>query len=93
MGFKCYFCEERDRVSYFSNWCSECANLRRMLLIYSPDKCCGILKRTLTRDNKQIEYKISQEQKALVNKEIENIDDTDESYIKKPETRSSKKKT
>jgi|TARA_R110002072_G_scaffold14091_1_gene58795 hypothetical protein len=93
MGFKCYFCEERDRVSYFSNWCSECANLRRMLLIYSPDKCCGILKRTLTRDEKQIDYKISQEQKALVNKEIENIDDTDESYIKKPETRSSKKKT
>tara|TARA_R110002096_G_scaffold323207_1_gene517382 strand:- start:3200 stop:3394 length:195 start_codon:yes stop_codon:yes gene_type:complete len=64
-----------------------------MLLIYSPDKCCGILKRTLTRDEKQIDYKISQEQKALVNKEIENIDDTDESYIKKPETRSSKKKT
>jgi len=91
--FSCYFCEERNRVSYFSNWCSECANLRRMLLIYSPDKCCGILKRTLTRDNKQIEYKISQEQKTLVNKEIENIDDTDESYIKKPETRSSKKKT
>tara|TARA_R110002073_G_scaffold453_2_gene3769 strand:- start:2058 stop:2342 length:285 start_codon:yes stop_codon:yes gene_type:complete len=94
MGFSCLFCQERDRVSYFSSWCIECANLRRMLLLYDPKKCTDILKRTLTRDTKQIEYKISQEQKALLNKEItEKIDDTDESYIQKPETRSSKKKT
>tara|TARA_R110000744_G_scaffold85603_6_gene167261 strand:+ start:313 stop:513 length:201 start_codon:yes stop_codon:yes gene_type:complete len=65
-----------------------------MLLLYDPEKCTDILKRTLTRDEKQITYKIQQEVKALVNKEIEAptiVDDTDESYIKKPSTRSSKK--
>ncbi len=93
MGYQCLFCEERTRTSYWSNWCDDCAQLRRMLLLYDPKKCTDILKRTLTRDEKQIDYKISQEQKALVNKEItEKIDDTDESYIKKPETRSTKKK-
>tara|TARA_R110000744_G_scaffold170414_1_gene288604 strand:- start:119 stop:415 length:297 start_codon:yes stop_codon:yes gene_type:complete len=98
MGFKCYFCCERDRVGYWSNWCEDCANLRRMLLIYSPDKCCNILKRTLTRDEKQIEFKINQEVKKIVNKEIEETIDKpedkteDATYLIKPKTRSSTKK-
>lgn len=78
----CYFCCERERVGYWSYWCADCANLRRMLLIYSPEKCTSILKRTLTRDDSQIDYKITQEIKKIVNKEIE--DKTDESYDKKP---------
>ena len=97
MGFKCYFCEERDRVGYWSNWCLECANLRRMLLIYDPKKCTDILKRTLTRDENQITYKISQEVKKIVNESIEEkvdkIDTTeDDTHIEKPTTRSNKKK-
>jgi len=85
---KCYFCDERERVGYWSYWCEDCANLRRMLLIYSPDKCTSILKRTLTRDDNQIQYKVQQEIKKIVNKEIE---DTDNSYEEKPNTRSNKK--
>ena len=77
---KCYFCQERERVGYWSYWCEDCANLRRMLLIYSPEKCISILKRTLTRDDNQIDYKVQQEIKKIVNKEIEN---SDESYEKK----------
>ena len=97
MGFKCYFCQERDRVGYWSNWCEDCANLRRMLLIYEPQKCCDILKRTLTRDENQITYKISQEVKKIVNEAIEEkvdkIDNTeDDTHTEKPATRSSKKK-
>ena len=69
--FPCLFCQERSRVSYWSNWCEECANLRRMLLIYSPDKCTEILKRTLTRDETQISFKIQQEVKKIVLKQIE----------------------
>tara|TARA_R110001599_G_scaffold22025_3_gene81916 strand:- start:1483 stop:1776 length:294 start_codon:yes stop_codon:yes gene_type:complete len=97
MGFKCYYCQERDRVGYWSNWCEDCANLRRMLLIYDPKKCTDILKRTLTRDNNQITYKISQEVKKIVNESIEEkvdkIDTTeDDTHIEKPTTRSSKKK-
>jgi hypothetical protein len=86
--FTCLFCNERERVSYFSSWCEPCANLRRMLLIYSPDKCCGILKRTLTRDEQQISFKIQQEVKAIVNKQIE---DSDASHTEPPTTRSKKK--
>tara|TARA_R110002096_G_scaffold187109_1_gene366351 strand:- start:1518 stop:1793 length:276 start_codon:yes stop_codon:yes gene_type:complete len=85
---KCYFCQERERVGYWSYWCEDCANLRRMLLIYSPEKCISILKRTLTRDDNQIQYKVQQEIKKIVNKEIENSDD---SYEQKPNTRSNKK--
>ena len=101
MGFKCYFCEERDRVGYWSNWCLECANLRRMLLIYDPKKCTDILKRTLTRDENQITYKISQEVKKIVNESIEDKVDKiaseadateDDTHVEKPSTRSSKKK-
>tara|TARA_R110002072_G_scaffold260622_1_gene419076 strand:- start:484 stop:660 length:177 start_codon:yes stop_codon:yes gene_type:complete len=51
-----------------------------MLLIYEPEKCISILKRTLTRDDSQIDYKVQQEIKKIVNKEIE---DTDSSYEKK----------
>ena len=86
---KCYFCCERERVGYWSYWCEDCANLRRMLLIYEPEKCISILKRTLTRDDTQIQYKVQQEIKKIVNKEIE---DTDNSYEEKPNTRSNKKK-
>lgn len=85
---KCYFCNERERVGYWSYWCEECANLRRYLLIYSPDKCCNILKRTLTRDDTQISYKVQQEIKKIVNKEIE---ENDNSYLEKPNTRSKNK--
>jgi len=77
--FHCNFCEERERVSYWSSWCSECANLRRMLLIYTPDKCTDILKRTLTRDEKQINFKINQEVKKIVMKQIEDSPTVEES--------------
>tara|TARA_R100000541_G_scaffold30740_3_gene39675 strand:- start:178 stop:522 length:345 start_codon:yes stop_codon:yes gene_type:complete len=77
--FNCNFCEERERVSYWSSWCAECANLRRMLLIYSPDKCTDILKRTLTRDEKQINFKINQEVKKIVMKQIQETPTVEES--------------
>ena len=57
----CYYCEEKERTSYWNSWCEDCGMLRRMLLIYSPDKCIQILKRTLTRDEKQIDFKVNQE--------------------------------
>ena len=74
----CYYCCERDRVGFWSYWCEDCANLRRMLLIYSPEKCFNILKRTLIRDENQITYKVNQEIKKLVNKEIEELPKKDE---------------
>jgi len=104
MGFKCYFCDTRDRVGYWSNWCEDCANLRRMLLLYDPKKCCDILKRTLTRDEKQIDFKVSQEIKKIVLNELPTIkeekveedqkineNESDECY-EKPTTRERKSK-
>ena len=95
---KCYFCEEKDRVSYFSYYCKDCAMLRRWLLTYSPSKCCDILKRTLTRDDKQIDYKIAQEQKKIMLNELptikeENENESDNEYTNtnnKRKTRSKK---
>jgi len=91
MGFKCYFCEEKDRTGYWSNWCEDCANLRRLLLIYEPQKCIDILKRTLTRDDTQINYKVQQEIKKIVNNDIESKGTDDDSYLKRT-TRSNKSK-
>ena len=88
MGSKCYYCEEAPRVSYFSYYCEECAMLRRLLLINSPQKCIDILKRTLTKEKKQIDFKINQEIKKIVNKDIEKIGD--ETYADKVVTRSKK---
>ena len=96
---KCYFCEERERTSYWSNWCEDCANLRRMLLLYNPKKCTDILKRTLTRDDKQIDYKINQEVKKIVLNELPTIKETNddrlnpdaECYEKKLRPRNNKK--
>lgn len=93
---KCYYCEERERVGFWTYYCEDCANLRRMLLIYEPKKCTDILKRTLTRDDSQISYKIQQEVKKIVltdlQKKVDNkINDSDESY-EKPKTRSDKAK-
>ena len=62
--------------------------LLRLLLINSPQKCIDILKRTLTRDEKQIDFKINQEIKKIVNKDINSIGD--ESYATKVTTRSKK---
>ena len=86
----CYFCAERERVGYWSYWCEECAMLRRMLLINTPQKCIDILKRTLTRDDKQIDFKINQEIKKIVTTEIEKMPSINEEKISAVTTRSKK---
>jgi hypothetical protein len=86
----CYFCAERERIGYWSYWCEECAMLRRMLLINTPQKCIDILKRTLTRDDKQIDFKINQEIKKIVNNEIEKMPSINEEKISAVSTRSKK---
>tara|TARA_R110002110_G_scaffold10447_5_gene51354 strand:+ start:164 stop:466 length:303 start_codon:yes stop_codon:yes gene_type:complete len=96
----CYFCEEKPRVSYFNYYCKDCAMLRRWLLTYSPEKCCSILKRTLTRDDKQIDFKINQEIKKICLDELPTIKEekevdlksSNELYNEKRTTRSNKKK-
>ena len=96
---KCYYCGERDRVGFWTYYCEDCANLRRMLLIYEPKKCTDILKRTLTRDDSQISYKIQQEVKKIVLTDLQkkvdnkiNEDKTeDNTHEEKPNTRSKKK--
>jgi hypothetical protein len=90
MPSMCYFCAERERVGYWSYWCEECAMLRRMLLINTPQKCIDILKRTLTRDDKQIDFKINQEIKKIVNTEIEKMPTINEEKISAVTTRSKK---
>ena len=97
MSSNCYFCAERPRVSYFSYWCDECALLRRILLVYSPVECISILKRTCLRDEKQIDYKISQEIKKIIKPDIPPVppvvDDNgmgDSTYATKTRSKSNK---
>lgn len=79
---KCYFCEEKERVGYWSYYCKDCAMLRRWLITYSPHKCCNILKRTLIRDENQISFKIQQEVKTMVLEQIANSDSSHDEWPK-----------
>lgn len=88
----CYFCSERERVSYFSYFCEPCAMLRRMLMIYSPDKCTEILKRTCLRDDKQIDFKINQEIKKIINNEIEKLPTINEEKSNAPASANTRSK-
>ena len=73
----CYFCEKNTRP-YFGYFCDECAMLRRMLIVYEPTKATEILKRTLLRDQSQIDNKIE----SIVREHLpvikENNSETDE---------------
>jgi len=53
----CYFCEKNQRP-YLGYYCEDCSLLRRMLIVYDPTKAIEILKRTLIRDQNQIDFKI-----------------------------------
>tara|TARA_R110000822_G_scaffold78106_2_gene187246 strand:+ start:579 stop:761 length:183 start_codon:yes stop_codon:yes gene_type:complete len=59
-------------------------------MIYSPDKCTEILKRTCLRDDKQIDFKINQEIKKIVNKDIEKLPTIIEEKSNAMNTRSKK---
>ena len=53
----CYFCSTQQRP-YLGYFCEDCSLLRRMLIVYDPTKAIEILKRTLIRDQNQIDIKI-----------------------------------
>lgn len=76
----CYFCDKNDR-SYFSYYCDDCALLRRLLIVYEPTKAIEILKRTLIRDQSQIDNKIEnivKEALPVIKKTNDETDDEEE---------------
>lgn len=81
----CSFCNEQESESYWKSYCTDCAMLRRMLVLHNPKECVSILKRCLIRNQEQITNKIKLELKNQDKKSS-----GDESYIV-PTTRSNKK--
>ena len=88
---RCYFCNEKEIQYYFGYYCSSCSDLRRMLLINTPDKCIEILKCVLLRNENQIGNKIKQEIKKIEIKKLDGKSDDQVDYITKPNTRHSKR--
>lgn len=78
----CYFCEKNDR-SYFSYYCEDCALLRRLLIVYEPTKAIEILKRTLIRDQSQIDNKIENivKERLPIIKETNNETDDEDTEV------------
>ena len=74
--FKCYLCNESP--VYLSYFCEPCNETRRILQVYGAEETRNIIKRICVRTNAQRSYKITAELK----KDIENVKNTDESYIK-----------
>ena len=77
MSSICYFCSKNSR-SFFAYYCDDCSLLRRMLIVYDPSKATEILKRTLLRDQNQIDNKID----TILNEKLpviqENNNETDD---------------
>ena len=77
MSSICYFCSKNSR-SFFAYYCEDCSLLRRMLIVYDPKKSIEILKRTLIRDQNQIDNKIE----TILNEKLpviqENNNETDD---------------
>ncbi len=74
----CYFCEKNQRP-YLGYYCEDCSLLRRMLIVYDPTKAIEILKRTLIRDQNQIDFKIDKiiKEKLPIIKENNETDEED----------------
>tara|TARA_R100000541_G_scaffold55028_1_gene63721 strand:+ start:79 stop:336 length:258 start_codon:yes stop_codon:yes gene_type:complete len=81
----CSFCNEQESESYWKSYCTDCAMLRRILVLHNSKECISILKRCLIRNQEQITNKIKLELKNQDKKSS-----GDESYIV-PATRSNKK--
>lgn len=75
----CYFCSTQQRP-YLGYFCDDCSLLRRMLIVYDPKKATDILKRTLLRDQNQIDIKIDKilKEKLPVIKEATETDEDEE---------------
>ena len=63
MGF-CSFCNENEVEGWLKYYCTDCAMLKRMLVLHDPNKCVNILKRCLIRNEEQITNKIKLELKT-----------------------------
>ncbi len=57
----CSFCTSNETEGFFKSYCTPCANLRRMLVLYDSTKCIEILNRVLLRTDAQINHKIKME--------------------------------
>ncbi len=81
----CYFCNEQQRP-YLGYFCEDCALLRRMLIVYDPRKAIEILKRTLIRDQNQIDIKIDRilKEKLPVIKEVTETDEDEQAEQTEP---------
>jgi len=94
MVFSCQLCNHSDEYLYINKYCSKCQKIKHYLNLYQ-DRVYEILDNVVSRDlykqdNKikvEIEEEIKQ-QKSKLNKEIE--EHTDDSYIKKHNTRGKK---
>jgi len=64
----CKFCEDKPTVSWSSNWCSNCARLRRLITLYGArvyEICDKVLLRTLDQQNNKIAYELKVEEEVI----------------------------
>lgn len=66
----CSYCLKYPAESYFKSYCEDCANLRRILILYDSKKCIDILNRVLLRTDPQISNKVNLELKKNMIHEI-----------------------
>ena len=74
--FACGWCEKESVI--VARFCENCQVMKRICNIYGAKDCKEILERVCIRNTEQRNYKITAELK----KDIENVKNTDESYIK-----------
>ena len=83
----CSFCCVAETEGWLKSYCSDCAMLKRMLVLHEPKICIDILRRCLIRNENQISHKIKAE---LKNTSVKC--EGDDSYLPPPPTTRSKSK-
>ncbi len=63
---QCYLCEKKERVAYWSYYCTDCRRIKHLLNLYG-DRVNNVLEHVLVRPEDKQEHKIKDE----IKKDIE----------------------
>ena len=83
MGY-CVLCEVEKSENWFGSFCTDCRKIKNLGNVYGFKRTLEILEKCCIRNPNQLENKIT------IQKKIQDDSTEDDSYEKKPATRSSK---
>ena len=81
----CYYCEQKERETYFGSYCAGCRQMKNLCNVYGYDRVLNILKEVCIRNEDQLERKILAKKGQEVNPKI--TDEKSEYYLRRKSDR------